>query len=194
MHEGHGSRAARPVAAVALLAGMAWAAPAAAAGECFLRVDGVTGDCADARHKGEIGIVTWWLAMTNAPGESVGASGPAGGCADFQSLRITQRLDRVLPVLVQLAAAGQHAPGVYLTCRRPRRDAGDYLKVTLSDEQAPAGTPPDGRPGVLPAPLRIGRSGDRRARAVPGRASPRRTGAHVGRPRAPAGAGAPPAR
>ena len=50
------------VTAIAILAGVAGAAPArAATEECFLRVDGAQGDSADARHRGEIDVLSWSL-------------------------------------------------------------------------------------------------------------------------------------
>lgn len=124
----------RIVTVIAILAGVAWAAPARAATEdCFLRVDGAQGDSADARHRGEIDVLTWSLAMTNTGAAAVTGSAGAAGRADFQPLKITQRVDRAVPALLQLGAAGQHVQAAVLTCRRAGRDAGDYLKVTLQE-------------------------------------------------------------
>jgi type VI secretion system secreted protein Hcp len=122
------------VAAIAMAVAMAWTIPAqAATEECFLKIDGVTGDSADARHRGEIELVNWSLWMTNEPG-AVGASAvAAGGRPDFQSLGVSQRLDRAVPTLIQLGAAGQHVQSAVLTCRRPGREAADPLKVTLQE-------------------------------------------------------------
>jgi type VI secretion system secreted protein Hcp len=63
----------------------------------------------------------------------MGGGSVASGRADFQPLKVTQRLDRAVPVLVQMGAAGQHVQSAVLACRRPGRDAADYLKVTLQD-------------------------------------------------------------
>ena len=129
-----GPRAKHVVAGIAILAGVTWSAPARAATEdCFLRVDGVMGDSADARHRGEIELVGWSLAMVNAGAASMTAGGAASGRADFQPLKITQRVDRAVPALVQLGAAGQHVQSAILACRRAGRDAGEHLKVTLQD-------------------------------------------------------------
>jgi type VI secretion system secreted protein Hcp len=120
--------------AVAILAGLTWSTPASAATEeCFLRIDGVAGDSVDARHRGEIDLVTWSLGVTTpvAPGSATG--GASVGRPDFQPLKAVHRLDRAVPALIQLGAAAQHIPGAILTCRRPGKDAADYFKITLQD-------------------------------------------------------------
>lgn len=135
MRQRCGPQAKHVVVAIAILAGVTSSGPVeAAVGDCFLRVDGVMGDSADARHRGEIELVSWSLAMANPSAASMSATGGgAGGRIDFQPLRVTQRVDRAVPALVQLAATGQHVPSSVLACRRPGRDTGDYFKITLSD-------------------------------------------------------------
>ena len=128
-----GLKAKHVVAATAMLAGVVLTTPVGAAAEdCFLRVEGVAGDSADARHRGETEVVSWSLAMAST-GSLVSGGGGASGRTDFQPLKVTQRVDRAVPVLVQLAATGQHVPSASLTCRRPGREAVDYFKVTLGE-------------------------------------------------------------
>lgn len=135
MRERSKARVQHVVAAIAILTGLAWSAPAGAATEeCFLKIEGVTGDSADARHRGEIELVSWSLGMATPVAATPGSGGSASvGRADFQPLRVTQRLDRAVPALLQTAAAGRHVPSAVLSCRRPGREAADYLKVTLQD-------------------------------------------------------------
>jgi type VI secretion system secreted protein Hcp len=107
-------------AAIATAAAMAWTIPAeAATEECFLKIDGVTGDSAAARHRGEIELVNWSLGMTNQPG-AVGASAVAGRRAPrLPVLRVSQRLDRAVPTLIQFGAAGQHVQSAASTAAVP---------------------------------------------------------------------------
>jgi type VI secretion system secreted protein Hcp len=73
------------------------------------------------------------------------------GRADFQPLRVTQRIDRAVPALVQAGASGRHVPTAVLTCRRPGREAADYLKITLQDALVSAvrlGDSADAPPGA----------------------------------------------
>ena len=124
---GHG------LATLAVLIAVLVATPAAAATpECFLKIDNVAGESADARHRGEIELTGWTLGVANA-GSVTAGGGAIAGRAEFQPLKVTQRVDRAIPPLVRLAAAGQHVATATLTCRRPGREAADYLKITLSD-------------------------------------------------------------
>jgi type VI secretion system secreted protein Hcp len=131
----HEPSAKHVLAAMAILASVILATPAGAAtGDCFLRVDGVAGDSADARHRGEIEVVSWSLAMASSGSMiSSGAGGAGTGRVDFQPLKVTQRVDRAVPFLAQLTAMGQHVPSAVLTCRRPGREAADYFRVTLAE-------------------------------------------------------------
>ena len=73
------------VTTVAMLISVAWSASASAATEeCFLRVDGVLGDSADARHRGEIELLSWTLGMTS-PHSSVGGQAPHSSCLPHPS-------------------------------------------------------------------------------------------------------------
>lgn len=116
----------------ALLAATAASPAAAATPECFLRVDGVPGESADARHRGEIELTGWALDVASV-GSTGAATGASAGRAEFQPLKVTQRVDRAIPPLVGLVAGGQHVASATLTCRRPGREAVDYLKIALSD-------------------------------------------------------------
>ena len=140
------------VTTVAMLIGVAWSASASAATEeCFLRVDGVPGDSADARHRGEIELLSWTLGMTSPVAATPTGTAAAVGRADFQPLRVTQRIDRAVPALVQAGASGRHVPTAVLTCRRPGREAADYLKITLQDALVSAvrlGDSADAPPGA----------------------------------------------
>jgi type VI secretion system secreted protein Hcp len=136
------------VAAIAMAAAMAWTIPVdAATEECFLKIDGVTGDSADARHRGEIELVSWSLGLATPVAATLGSAASAsGGRPDFQPLRVTHRLDRAVPALLQTAAASRLVPSAVLSCRRPGREAADYLKITLQE--------------VLVSGLRIGDSAE----------------------------------
>ena len=81
-----------------------------------------------ARSSSPAGRSAW-----RAPGSVAAGGGVGAGRAEFQPLKVTQRVDRAIPPLVGLAAAGQHVATATLTCRRPGREAADYLKIALSD-------------------------------------------------------------
>jgi type VI secretion system secreted protein Hcp len=135
-----GRRVTWALAGIAMAVGVAWHAPAQAAGEeCFLRIDGVAGDSADARHRGEIDLVSWSLGVTG-PGAEISGGGVSSSSShtDFQPLRISQHVDRAVPALFLMAASGQRVQSAILSCRRPGREAAEYLKVTLQEVQVTA--------------------------------------------------------
>ncbi len=117
---------------VVLVAVLAATRATAAAPECFLKVDGVAGESADARHRSESELTGWTLGVASTGSMATGAGGSAGR-AEFHPLKVSQRIDRAIPPLVGLAASGQPVPSVTLACRRPGRDAADYLKIALTD-------------------------------------------------------------
>jgi type VI secretion system secreted protein Hcp len=133
MTDPSGTSVGRTLSILAMLIALAVAAPAAAAApECFLKLDNVPGDSADARHRGEIELTGWTLGVAST-GSMTPGSGAGAGRAEFHPLKVTQQLDRAVPPLVRLAAAGQHVAAATLTFRRPGREAADYLKIALSD-------------------------------------------------------------
>jgi type VI secretion system secreted protein Hcp len=127
------TRVGRILSMLAALVAVAASPPAVAATpDCFLRVDGAPGESADARHRGEIELTGWTLGVASTAPLAAGAAGGAGR-AEFQPLKVTQRVDRASPPLVGFVAAGQHVATATLTCRRPGREAADYLKIALSE-------------------------------------------------------------
>lgn len=125
---------ARILGGIVVMGAVLAATPAAAATpECFLKVDGVAGESADARHRGEIDLLSWTLGVTNSPAATAAGAAGGGGRSEFQPLKVNVRLERAVPSLVQLAAAGQHVREVALACRRPGREAGDYLRILLAE-------------------------------------------------------------
>jgi hypothetical protein len=71
----------RVLATTSALAGLAWSGPTVAAtGDCFLRLNGVPGDSADARHRGEIDGVGWSSSGGAARGPWQNGSTARGPC------------------------------------------------------------------------------------------------------------------
>ena len=104
------------VAIMAVVAGAVSATPAGAApGDCFLRVDNVPGESADARHRGGDRSRELVARHGEPPDSDDRRGGERSGRPDFQPLKVTQRLDRAIPLLVQHAVTGRHIASVVLT-------------------------------------------------------------------------------
>jgi type VI secretion system secreted protein Hcp len=79
-----------------------------AAGNTFLKLEGIKGEATDKQHKGEIEIssFSWGVSNSSSIGSATGGAG--AGKTTFQSFTITKVLDKTSPLLLQAAAAGKH--------------------------------------------------------------------------------------
>lgn len=105
--------------------------PTLAAVDMFLKIDGVTGESMDDKHKGEIDVLAWsW-------GQSVGAITGRGAKPDacIQDLSLTKYIDSASPDLIMKSLIGEVSRTAVLTLERPgelgRPTA--YLKLTLNN-------------------------------------------------------------
>jgi type VI secretion system secreted protein Hcp len=96
----------------------------------FLKIRGVEGESADARHRDEIEVESWSWGETNGGG---GVSGGGAGRATMTDLSLTARLGRASPKLLLACAAGQHFPSAVLAARRDGGEPADFLTLTLTD-------------------------------------------------------------
>ena len=115
------------VFATSLLASSA----ALAAVDMFLKIDGVTGESQDDKHKGEIDVLAWsW-------GQSVGAITGRGARPDvcIQNLSLTKYIDSASPDLIMKNLIGEVARTAVLTIERPGGVGApaSYLKLTMNN-------------------------------------------------------------
>jgi type VI secretion system secreted protein Hcp len=95
--------------------------------DIFLKLDGIPGESADDKHKGEIDIEAFTFNATRG-----GANG--AGKVKFAPFRFIKVYDASSPKLLQAAASGRHIRSATLTFRRSG-DAGDveFLTYKLTD-------------------------------------------------------------
>jgi len=98
----------------------------------FLKVDGIPGESADAKHKDEIDVLafSWGVSQT---GTASSGSGAGSGKAVFDDLLVVARASKASPLLWLACASGQHIKSAVLTCRRSSKSALEFLTITLSD-------------------------------------------------------------
>jgi len=117
--------------ATAMVGASVMATVPAAADDMFIKIDGIKGDSVDAKHAGEIDVMSWsWGAS------SQGAFTPGGGGATrvtFQNLTITKKVDSSSPNLLLSAAQGLHRKDLMLVARGTGTKAVEYLRIKLSD-------------------------------------------------------------
>jgi type VI secretion system secreted protein Hcp len=102
------------------------------AASIFARIGTIKGESRDAKHPGEIEVLSWsWgVAQSGAP-----ASGGGGGAgkATFHDLTFTHHVDKASPLLMKACATGEHLKDATITVRKAGKTPQEYLVVKLAD-------------------------------------------------------------
>jgi type VI secretion system secreted protein Hcp len=103
-----------------------------AAIDYFLKIDGIEGESADAKHKGEIDIESFsWGATNNASAAHGGGGG--SGKVSVQDFHVVMHFNKASPQLFLAAASGGLFQKAVLTARKAGKEQQDFLKWTFSD-------------------------------------------------------------
>lgn len=100
--------------------------------DLFLNVDGIPGESADAKHKGEINVESFNFGATNEGRTATGGGGGAGK-VHFHDVTIGKFVDKASPKLMEHCATGKHIKKAVLTARKAGGDQMEYLKITMED-------------------------------------------------------------
>ena len=98
----------------------------------FLKLDGIKGESADAKHKDEIDILSFSFGVTQTGTHGTGGGGGAGK-ADVQDIHITKAVDKSSPELLLACCNGKHIKEALFTVRKASETALEYLKFKLTD-------------------------------------------------------------
>jgi type VI secretion system secreted protein Hcp len=101
------------------------------AADCFLLLDGIKGESADDKHKGEIDIesFSWGLAQS---GSGNRGSGSGTGKVEVNDIHITKQVDKSSPTLQLSCASGKHIAKGKISVRKAGGDNPlDYLTFDL---------------------------------------------------------------
>ena len=100
--------------------------------DMFLKIDDVKGESADAKHGGEITVLSWsWGASQS--GSSHEGGGGGSGKVHVQDLTITKYLDSSSPTLLQYCCNGKHFKQALLTVRKAGGNPLEYLKIKMEE-------------------------------------------------------------
>jgi len=103
------------------------------AGNMFLKLDGVKGESADHKHKGDIEISSFSFGTSNVGSQAHGGGGGAGKTS-FSSFTITKPVDKSSPLLQKAAVGGQHYKEADIFfARKAGKGQQDYLEIKLTD-------------------------------------------------------------
>jgi type VI secretion system secreted protein Hcp len=100
--------------------------------DAFLKLDGIKGESADAKHKGEIDIssFSWGLSQTGV--QATGGGGGAGKVKAFD-FAFVKKTDAASPLLMLNCASGAHIPTATFVVRKAGGEQLEYLKIKLTD-------------------------------------------------------------
>ncbi len=97
----------------------------------FLKIDGVQGESADSKHKGEIELESFSWGETNSGGH--GAAGGGAGKVSVQDLHFVMKLNKASPKLLLACALGQHLKYAVLTGRKAGKQQQEFLVYKFTD-------------------------------------------------------------
>ena len=98
----------------------------------FLKLDGIKGESADAKHKDEIDIESFSWGVTQTASHA-GGGGAGAGKASFQDFHFVMRVNVSSPSLMKSCATGQHIKLGTLTCRKAGKDQQEFLTIKMTD-------------------------------------------------------------
>lgn len=98
----------------------------------FLKIDGVPGESADVKHKGEIQLESFAWGESSPGGAGPGGGGGAGK-VQVQDLVVTMLVSKASPRLMLACASGKHYKEAVLTARRAGKAQQEFLVFKLKD-------------------------------------------------------------
>jgi len=98
----------------------------------FLKIDGVSGESADSKHKGEIELESFSWGETNTV-SGPGGGGGGSGKVQVQDLLVTMYVSKASPKLMLACATGKHHKEAVLTARRAGKSQQEFLVFKFED-------------------------------------------------------------
>jgi type VI secretion system secreted protein Hcp len=103
-----------------------------AADDYFLKLDGITGESSDSKHKGEIDVLSFSFGETQTGALAAGGGGGAGK-VQMSDFSFTARTTKASPQLFLHCAQGKHIKQAVLTIRKAGQAQQEYIKLKLTD-------------------------------------------------------------
>lgn len=100
--------------------------------DSFLKIDGIKGESADAKHKGEIDILSFSFGASQTGTHSSGGGGGAGK-VQIHDIHFTKKVDASSPLLFLNCANGAHIKEANLVVRKAGGTQLEFLKIKLTD-------------------------------------------------------------
>jgi type VI secretion system secreted protein Hcp len=102
--------------------------------DCFLKIDGISGESTDDKHKDWIEVLSYGWGESQMVSRTASSSG--GGTAervDMQDFSVVKSLDKASPVLALACAEGKHIKEVIIELCRAGGDKLPYMEYKLGN-------------------------------------------------------------
>ena len=99
--------------------------------DLFLKIEGVTGESADANHAGWIDIASLGWGASQAA--SISGGGAGAGKVSFSDLSIIADMCKATPTLMKFCASGKHIPQVKVSMCKAGGTQNEYASIVLND-------------------------------------------------------------
>jgi type VI secretion system secreted protein Hcp len=100
--------------------------------DMFIKIDGVTAESKDAKHKESIDVLAWSWGMSNSGSAHVGG-GAGAGKVNVQDMSFTKYVDFSSTGLALACCNGKHYKDAVLIVRKAGEKPLEYLIITMED-------------------------------------------------------------
>jgi type VI secretion system secreted protein Hcp len=100
--------------------------------DVFLKLGDIKGESTDAKHAGEIDVLSWSWGVSQ-PGTAASGGGAGAGKVSFSDLNFTHNVDKASPLLMKACAMGEHVKEATLVSRKAGKGQQEYLIIKMSD-------------------------------------------------------------
>jgi type VI secretion system secreted protein Hcp len=98
--------------------------------DCFLKLDGIDGECTDSKHKGEIDVLSWsWKEKQNRDEHT----GLTIGKVHMSDFTFKMLVSKATPQLMLACAEGRSFKKVCLTCRKAGKEQQEFLLIHFTE-------------------------------------------------------------
>jgi type VI secretion system secreted protein Hcp len=124
------------VAAGLVATGIAASTSIVSASDMFLKVGNITGESTDAKHPGEMDVLSWSWGTSNGTAQTKKGQLPS---ACIQDLALVKLVDTASPALIMMSVTGEVVTDATLTVRRSSQDSpSNILVLKLKNVSVPS--------------------------------------------------------
>src|SRR5262245_28742776 len=103
------------------------------ASDTFLKVDGISGESTDEKHKDWIEILSFTHGMNQPSSAASGTGGRSGARVSMSDFSVTKVADKSSPHLAQACCDGRHIKEVKIECCLAGSDKHTYMVYTMEN-------------------------------------------------------------